>query len=101
MRSHAEDLRAEVQERQDGEQLVEALLTDPEAAPLTPAERGMVEFAVKLTRQPEAMERADVDRLREIGWDDVEVHHIVQITGLFGYYNRLADGLGIDPEPDW
>jgi alkylhydroperoxidase family enzyme len=42
---------------------------------------------------------ADVQALRAAGFDDAAVHDIVQITALFNYYNRLADGLGIDPEP--
>ena len=29
------------------------------------------------------------------------VSDIVQTTALFNYYDRLADGLGVDPEPDW
>ena len=37
--------------------------------------------------------------LREVGFDDVAIHDIVQVTALFNYYNRLAEGLGIDPEP--
>jgi hypothetical protein len=33
-----------------------------------------------------------------VGFSDTAIHDIVQITGFFAYYNRLADGLGIDPE---
>ena len=43
--------------------------------------------------------RADVESLREVGFDDVAIHDVVQVVALFNYYNRLADGLGIDPEP--
>jgi uncharacterized peroxidase-related enzyme len=59
----------------------------------------MLDFAVKLTRTPSAMTAADVAALRAQGFDDVAVHDIVQVTALFNYYNRLSDGLGIDPEP--
>ena len=59
----------------------------------------MLDFAVKLTREPRAMTREDVESLRAVGFDDTAIHDIVQITGFFAYYNRLADGLGIDPEP--
>ena len=61
----------------------------------------MLDFVVKLTRTPSQMTRADVEGLRARGFDDTAIHDIVQITGLFSYYNRLADGLGIDPEPEW
>lgn len=72
---------------------------DYREAPLTPADRAMLDFAVKLAREPRAVTRADVDALRAAGFDDTAVHDIVQITGFFSYYNRLADGLGIEPEP--
>ncbi len=61
----------------------------------------MLDFAAKLTRAPASVEPADLDRLRGHGFDDAAIHDIVQVTALFNYYNRLADGLGIDPEPDW
>ena len=53
---------------------------------------------MKLTRTPSAMTESDVATMRAHGWDDVAVHEIVQVTALFNDYNRLADGLGIDPE---
>ncbi|MEM7586442.1 MAG: hypothetical protein AAF560_23840 [Acidobacteriota bacterium] len=58
----------------------------------------MLDFAVALTRAPEASREDDVEALREVGFSDVAIHDIVQVTALFNYYNRLADGLGIDPE---
>jgi len=61
----------------------------------------MLEFAVKLTLQPQKMRSRDIDALRDSGFDDYAISDIVQITGLFAYYNRLADGLGIDDEPEW
>ena len=72
---------------------------DGAAASLTAADRAMLDFAERLNREPSAMTRADVAALRAAGFDDTAIHDIVQITGFFAYYNRLADGLGIDPEP--
>ena len=74
---------------------------DDQVANLRPADRAMLDFVVKLTRQPQAMSSADLDGLRRHGFDDYAISDIVQITGLFAYYNRLADGLGIDDEPEW
>ena len=59
----------------------------------------MLDFAVALTRHPSAIRREDLDRLRELAFSDTAIHDIVQVTALFNYYNRLAEGLGIDPEP--
>ena len=76
-----------------------AVRSDYRQASLSPADRLMLDFAVKLTREPRAMTREDVEGLRAAGFSDTAIHDIVQITGFFAYYNRLADGLGIDPEP--
>ena len=69
-----------------------------EGSPLRFADRAMLAFAVKLAREPQAMTRSDVEALRAAGFSDTAIHDVVQITGFFSYYNRLADGLGIDPE---
>ena len=36
-----------------------------------------------------------------MGLTDPAIHDVVQVTALFNYYDRLADGMGIDPEPEW
>ena len=66
---------------------------------LSAADRAMLAFAVKLAREPRAMSRGDIETLRAAGFSDTGVHDVVQITGFFSYYNRLAEGLGLDPEP--
>jgi len=79
--------------------MADAVADDYREATLTAADRAMLDFAVKLARGPESMRRDDVEHLRAAGFDDVAIHDVVQVTALFSYYNRLADGLGIDPEP--
>jgi uncharacterized peroxidase-related enzyme len=74
---------------------------DYRRAELTVRERAILDYAVKLTLTPGEMKREDVEGLRIAGLDDAAVHDVVQVTGFFNLYNRLADGLGIEPEPDW
>lgn len=76
-------------------------MTDFRSAKLEPADRAMLDFVVKLTLEPQKMSSADLDALRASGFEDHAISDIVQITGLFAYFNRLADGLGIDAEPEW
>jgi uncharacterized peroxidase-related enzyme len=83
------------------DRLAAGVMDDYRAAGLPAADVAMLDFAVKLTQEPSAMTRGDVEVLRAHGFDDDAVHEIVQIAAMFNYYNRLADGLGIDPEPDW
>ena len=58
----------------------------------------MLDFAVRLTLDMSSLSENDIGALREVGFDDTSIHDIVQVTALFNYYNRLAEGLGIDPE---
>ncbi len=41
-----------------------------------------------------------LDGLRLHGFSDEDILDAVHIIGFFNYYTRLADALGIDPEPD-
>ncbi|MEM7333588.1 MAG: peroxidase [Chloroflexota bacterium] len=61
----------------------------------------MLEFAVKLTRHPASMTEADIQLLRNTGFDDVEIHDIVEVVACFNYFNRLTNGLGVPLEQDW
>lgn len=74
-------------------------MDDYRQAPLSAPDRALLDFAVKLTKTPAGMTREDVEALRAHGFSDTAIHDAVQVTALFNYYNRLADGLGIDPEP--
>jgi uncharacterized peroxidase-related enzyme len=76
-------------------------MRDYTTAPIDARDRAMLDFAVALTREPSKTRSADVERLRTHGFDDVAIHDIVQVTALFNYFDRIADGLGIDAEPEW
>ncbi len=70
-----------------------------DSAALTSADRSMLAFVEKLTLRPATVEETDVEELRGAGFDDGAILDIIQVVGLFSYYNRLADGVGIDLEP--
>jgi alkylhydroperoxidase family enzyme len=60
----------------------------------------LCEWAAKLTLTPAKCSRADVNDLRSHGWTDEQIVSAAQIVGFFNHLNRLADGLGIDLEPE-
>ena len=55
----------------------------------------MLAYAEKLTLEPASVDRADVERLRGAGFDDVAILQIALIASFFNYVNRMADGLGV------
>ena len=81
--------------------LVELLTEDYTRASLTPADRAMLDYAAKLTLTPAEVTEADVEALREAGFDDRAILDIAQITAYYAYVNRLADGLGVSLEDHW
>jgi alkylhydroperoxidase family enzyme len=55
-------------------------------------------FAEKLTLQPSTITKLDIDTLSDFDLTDKEISEIVQIVSYFNYINRVADGLGLEPE---
>ena len=56
---------------------------------------------MKLTRLAAEIGEADIDALRAQGLSDTDVSDAIQVIGYFNYVTRVADGVGIDDEPEW
>lgn len=46
------------------------------------------------------MAQSDIAELRSHGFNDEEITIATQVIGYFNYINRIADGLGVDPD-EW
>ncbi len=82
----------------EADAFVHAVVRDWRSAPLSPVDRALCEFAVKLTHRQQEMSPADLDALRAHGLDDRAIHDAVQVIGYFNYITRVADALGVEPE---
>jgi len=78
--------------------MVRALETDYTKAPLTDAERVMVDYVVKLTKDATKVSPEDHELLRQNGFDDKGILQITLIASWFNYINRVADALGVGRE---
>ncbi|HEY7380956.1 MAG TPA: hypothetical protein VH572_07085 [Gaiella sp.] len=54
-----------------------------------------------MTLTPAAVGVAEVEMLRRHGLDDATIHDAIQVIAYFNYINRIAEGVGTDPEPEW
>lgn len=81
--------------------LVERLAANYRHVDLDPRDRAMLDFAVKLTRTPDACDHSDLDRLREVGFTDEDILHIVEVTAIFNYNVRLATATGLMPNVEY
>jgi uncharacterized peroxidase-related enzyme len=82
------------------DELAAQVRQDFRTSKLEPQHKALCEWAEKLTLTPAACTRADVDVLRSNGWSEEQIVSAAQIIGYFNHLNRLADGLGIDLEPE-
>ena len=55
-------------------------------------------FAEKLTLTPGKITEKDYQELQNNNFDDKAISEIVQVISYFNYINRVADGLGLEPE---
>ncbi len=80
-------------------ELVRALEEDYTRAPISKAERAMLDYVVQLTKDATGIGPQDHARLRSEGFDDRAILQITLIASWFNYINRVADALGIGREP--
>jgi uncharacterized peroxidase-related enzyme len=70
-------------------------------ADLTPRQRAMLEFAVKVAERSHDVDDADYEALWRHGFSDDEAWDIAAIAALFGMSNRLANAFSIRPNDEF
>ena len=65
---------------------------------LSEQQKAICYFAEKLTLNPGNIDENDIKKVKKYGYSDKEISEIVQIISYFNYINRVADGLGLEPE---
>jgi uncharacterized peroxidase-related enzyme len=77
--------------------LGELLVMNYRAARLSQRQRAMLDFAVKLTNEPWAVEDHDRDSLRRAGFSDRDIWDIAAIAGFYNMSNRVATATDMRP----
>ena len=80
------------------ESFVKALIEDYDNAPLSQADRAMLDYVTQLTKDATRITPRDHERLRSVGFDDRGILQITLIASWFNYINRVADALGVGRE---
>ena len=70
-------------------------------ADITPRQRAMLDFAMKVCLQSQSIEDADFAALAAHGLDDEDAWDIAAITAFFGLSNRMASFSGMQPNPEF
>jgi uncharacterized peroxidase-related enzyme len=82
---------------QDKKVVEKLKLNDLEAIP-DEKTRTILEYAIKLTKNPNTIKQNDIEQLKDIGCSDREILDVCQIVSYFNFVNRMADGLGVELE---
>jgi uncharacterized peroxidase-related enzyme len=70
-------------------------------ADLTPRQRAMLDFAVKVTASASAIEAADFDELRQHGFSDSDIWDIGAVAAFFNLSNRMANMAAMRPNREF
>lgn len=82
-------------------EVMEALMTDLDTAPVAPRLKPLLRYVRKLTRLPaERPVAADAKAVFAEGWDERALHDAVSVCALFCFMNRLVEGTGLQGSPE-
>jgi uncharacterized peroxidase-related enzyme len=81
--------------------LAEVIAQNYRAAGLPARQRAMLDFVVKLTRHPEAMDAPDRALLRDAGFTDRDIWDIAAVAAFYNMSNRLAAAVEMRPNPEY
>jgi uncharacterized peroxidase-related enzyme len=70
-------------------------------ADISPRQRAMLDFALKVCDHSDQVEDADFAALHEHGFNDEDIWDIAAITAFFGLSNRMASFSGMMPNPEF
>lgn len=70
-------------------------------ADITPRQRAMLDFAMKVCLRSHEIEEADFAALHPHGFDDEDIWDIAAITAFFGLSNRMASFSDMMPNPEF
>ena len=70
-------------------------------ADLTPRQKAMLDFALKVCLDSAAIDEADVAALHAHGFSDEDIWDIGGITAFFGLSNRMANLIGMRPNDEF
>jgi len=82
------------------EEIVQAVLENPENSPLPENEKALLRFVGKVNRDSPSITAADMQPLYEAGWTDEAIYSAITVCALFNFYNRWIDASGVHPMSD-
>jgi len=76
----------------------ERIAQDYRRAGLTPRERAVCDYVVKITRTPVECSEADIEALRPHGFSTEDIYDIINTAAIYNFNNRVASAAGFIPD---
>jgi uncharacterized peroxidase-related enzyme len=95
--SHGAELRLALEDPVLGDRIT----FDYKRAGLDERNEAMLDYAVKITREPVACTEADIERLRDLDFSDQTIFDIAEIAAMYNFTNRLASATGMLPNREY
>ncbi|MBP6293134.1 MAG: peroxidase-related enzyme [Comamonas sp.] len=81
--------------------IADQLAVNYRTADITPRQKAMLDFAMKVNQRSYEINDADFATLHAHGFDDEDIWDIAAITAFFGLSNRLVSATGMQPNPEF
>ena len=81
--------------------LGEMMVMNYRAASLTPKQKALLDFAIKLTETPAKVEESDRAALREAGFSNRDIWDIASTAAFFNMSNRVAAAIDMRPNDEY
>lgn len=78
----------------------EQIAVDHLQADIPVADKALLNFALKLNREPKKVEQRDIDALRTYGFSDQQIVEAIVMVGLSKFSTTISFGLGTVPDFD-
>ena len=87
--------------REKNPQLADQIAANYRKADITPRQKAMLDFALKVSKSSHEISNADIEDMRELGFSNDDIWDIGAISALFALSNRMANLTSMRPNDDF
>mgnify|MGYP001442897725 FL=1 len=87
--------------REKNPQLADQIASNYRKADITPRQKAMLDFALKVSKSSHEINNADIDDMRELGFSNDDIWDIGAISALFALSNRMANLTSMRPNDEF
>ena len=87
--------------REKNPQLADQIATNYRKADITPRQKAMLDFALKVSKNSHEISNADIENMKELGFSNDDIWDIGAISALFALSNRMANLTSMRPNDEF